>query len=324
MPFVRLAAILLLACLLSSGVHAGNPIHRIGMLETRSRALNAANVNAFLQGLQDLGYREHENYEIVYRDSEGHDRRFPALARELVDQHVDVILTRGTPAALAAKNATHTIPIVMAASADPVGTGIVASLAHPDANVTGMSSGITDAYGKRVELLHDLIPGLARIAALFNMANPVIPPQWRTVEKTARSLGIEPQLLDIRRPEDLSAAFQAAAAQHAEALIVGLDGVTQSHLKPIADAALRQHLPSIYAEQSYAKLGGLVAYGASDAHLYRRAAAYVDRIFKGAKPAELPVEQPTEVELVINQRTARALGVAIPPELLLRADEIIE
>ena len=150
MHVFRRAVILLLGGLLPSIVQAANPIHRIGMLETRSRALNAANVNAFLQGLQDLGYREHESYEIVYRDSEGHDRRFPALARDLVDQHVDVILTRGTPAALAAKNATHTIPIVMAASADPVGTGIVASLAHPGANVPGMSSGITDAYGKRL------------------------------------------------------------------------------------------------------------------------------------------------------------------------------
>ena len=156
------------------------------------------------------------------------------------------------------------------------------------------------------------------------MANPVIPPQWQTVARTARSLGIEAQLLDVRRPEDLPAAFLSAAAQHAEALIVGLDGVTQSNLQPIADAAARQHLPSIYPEKSYAKLGGLVSYGASDVHLYRRAAAFVDRIFEGSRPAELPVEQPTEFELVINQRTAHALGVTIPPELLLRADEVIE
>jgi putative tryptophan/tyrosine transport system substrate-binding protein len=212
----------------------------------------------------------------------------------------------------------------MAASGDPVGSGIVRSLARPGGNVTGLSSGITESYPKRVELLRELLPGLKRVAAMLNMGNPVIPPQWRIVETSARSVGIRAQLLDVRRSEDLRKAFDTAAKHRAEALVVGLDGVTQANLKPIADLAARHRLPSIYPAKDYANVGGLMTYGSSDLHMYHRAATFVDKIFKGAKPADLPVEQPTRWELVINLKTAKALGLTIPQLLLLRADHVIE
>jgi putative ABC transport system substrate-binding protein len=313
----------LLAAPRAAKAQAGK-VYRIGMLETRSTELNAANIDAFRQGLRELGYKEGQNLEIAYRSSDGRDERFPGLASELVHLKVDLILTRGTPAALAAKSASQTIPVVMAASGDPVGSGLVASLGRPGGNVTGLSLFNVEIYAKRVELLRELVPKLTRIAGLFNMSNPVLPLQWKEVERTARSLGIQPQLLDVRRPEDLPRAFDAAAKQHAQALIVGLDGVTQGNLRPIAELAAKQRLPSMYAEKAYAAVGGLITYGASDFHAYHRAATFVDRIFKGAKPADLPVEQPTKFELVINLKTAKALGLTIPQSLLLRADEVIQ
>ena len=212
----------------------------------------------------------------------------------------------------------------MAASGDPVGSGIVKSLASPGGNVTGLSSGITESYPKRVQLLGELLPGLKRIAAILNMGNPVIPPQWRIVEASARSLGIEAQLLDVRRPEDLRGAFEAAAKQRAEALVVGLDGVTQANLQPIAELAAKHRLPSIYPAKDYANVGGLMTYGSSDFHMYHRAATFVGKILKGGKPGDLPVEQPTKWEFVINLKTAKALGLTIPPSVLGRADQVIE
>jgi len=322
--FIGALGLSLLGVPLVTGAQPAGKVYRIGMLETRSTVLNAANIDAFRQGLRELGYKEGQDFKIVYRSSDGSDDRFPALASELVSLKVDLILTRGTPAALAAKSATRTIPIVMAASADPVGTGLVASLGHPGGNVTGLSSELTEVYAKRVELLKELRPKIARVAAISNMGNPVIPPQWNVVEASARSLGIEPQLLDVRRPEELREAFGAAAKQRAEALVVGLDGVTQANLRPIADLSVTQGLPSIYAAKDYVDAGGLITYGASDSHMYHRAAAFVDKILKGAKPADLPVEQPTKFELVINLKTAKALGLTIPQSILIRADEVIQ
>jgi ABC-type uncharacterized transport system substrate-binding protein len=313
----------LLAAPLAAEAQEAGRVYRVGMLETRSTTLNAANIDAFRQGMRELGYKEGQNLDIVYRSSDGHDERFPDLAGELIRLKVDLILTRGTPAALAA-SASRTVPVVMAASGDPVGSGLVASLAHPGGNVTGLSSGLIEPYAKRVEFLKALLPRLARLAAIFNMGNPSLPPAWRVVETTARALGIEAQLLDIRRPEDLPGAFDAAAKQRAQALIVGLDGVTQGNLRPIAELAVKQRLPSIYVEKAYVDLGGLMAYGASDTDMYRRAATFVDKIFRGTKPADLPVEQPTKFELVINLKTAKALGLTIPQSLLLRADEVIQ
>ena len=319
-----LALLTLGAAPLAAKAQQAGKVYRIGVLETRSIALNAANIDAFRQGLRELGYKEGQNLEIAYRSSDGRDERFPSLASELVRLKVNLIVTRGTPAALAAKNATGTIPVVMAASGDPVASGIVTSLARPGGNVTGLTSGITETYPKRVELLGELVPRAKRIAAIFNMGNPSVPPQWRIVEASARSLGIEPQLLDVRRPEDLPGAFDAAAKHRAEALVVGLDSVTQANLRPIAELAAKQRLPSIYPANDYANVGGLITYGSSDVHMYHRAAAFVDKIFKGAKPTDLPVEQPTKFELVVNLKTAKALGLTIPKELLFRADRIIE
>jgi putative ABC transport system substrate-binding protein len=263
-----LAGSLLAAPLAAAGQQAGK-VYRIGMLETRSAELNAANVDAFRRGLLDLGYKDGRNVEIVYRSSDGRDERFPDFAGELVRLKVDLILTRGTPAALAAKNASRTIPVVMAASGAPVESGLVASLARPGGNVTGLSSGIGESYPKRVELLGELLPRLKRIAVILNMGNPSIPRWWGVVEVSARSRRIEPQLLDLRRPEDLPRQFDAAAKLRAEALIVGLDGITQANLRPIAELAVRHRLPSIYPARTYAEVGGLMTYGASDVQMYQ-------------------------------------------------------
>jgi len=237
---------------------------------------------------------------------------------------VDLILTRGTPAALAAKNATGTIPVVISAVGDPVGSGIVASLAHPGGNVTGLSALNIEIYAKRVELLGELVPRVARIAGLFNMSNPVLPLQWKQVEMAARSLGVQPQLLDVRNPEDLGRAFDAAIRQRAAALVVGLDTLTQANHRAIVDLAAKHRLPAIYAAREFVDAGGLIAYGVSFPHLHHRAASFVDKILKGTKPADLPVEQPMKFELVINLKTAKALGLTIPPTLLFQADEVIQ
>ncbi len=316
-------AVLLAAPLAAEAQQAGKA-YRIGMLETTSAALNAANLDALRKGLGELGYAEGQNLEIVYRSSDGRDERFPDLASELVRLKVDLILTRGTQPALAAKNATGTIPVVMAASGDPVATGIVASLARPGGNVTGLSTLTNEIYGKRVELLREMVPRLTHIAALFNMSNSSIPPAWKEVETAARSLRIQPQLLDVRTPEDLGRAFDAAIRQRADALVVGVDGLTLANRRPIVDLAAKHRLPAIYASGEFVDAGGLVVYGVSYPDLYRRAAVYVDKILKGAKPADLPVEQPTKFELVINLKTAKALGLTIPPSVLGRADEVIQ
>ncbi|HEV8441186.1 MAG TPA: ABC transporter substrate-binding protein [Methylomirabilota bacterium] len=297
-------------------------LYRIGMLERTSIAMNAANLDGFRQGLRDLGYVEGKNFVIEYRSADGRDERFPDLATQLVRLNVDLILTRGTPAALAAKNASGTIPVVMTGIGDPVGQGVVASLARPSGNVTGLSATTTEIYAKRVELLRELVPGAARIAALFNMSNPSIPPQWKEVESAARSLGIQPRLLDVRKPDDLGRAFDSAATQSADALVVGLDTLTQANSRLIVDLAAKHRLPAIYASMEFA--GGLVTYGVNYPDLYRRAASFADRILKGAKPADLPVEQPIRYELVINMKTAKALGLTIPPSLLLRADHVVQ
>jgi ABC-type uncharacterized transport system substrate-binding protein len=316
---------------LVGGVVVWNPVaraqrsrkpHRVGMLERTSAAINAGNLDGFREGLRDLGHLDDESYIIEYRSADGIDELFPNLATELVRLNVDVILTRGTPAALAAKNATATIPVIMVGIGDPVGQGLVDSLPHPGGNVTGLSALVTDLFAKRVQLLREVVPGARRIAALFNMSNLAIPPQWREVETTARSLAMQPQLLDVRKADDLGPAFVAATTQGAEMLIVGLETLTQTNQRVIVDLAMRHALPAIYASKEF--IGGLLTYGVNYPDQYRRAASFVDKVLKGAKPAELPVEQPTKLELVINLKTAKALGITIPLALLARADEVIE
>jgi putative ABC transport system substrate-binding protein len=223
---------------------------------------------------------------------------------------------------LAVKDATSAIPVVFTGVGDPVGQRIVASLARPGGNLTGLSAAVTEIFPKRVQLIVELVPRAARIAALFNMSNPALPPQWKEVEMAARSLGVEPHLLDVRKADELTPAFDAAISKRAEALIVGLDTLTQANQHVIVELAARRRLPAIYASTEFA--GGLVAYGVNYPEMYRQAASLVHKIFKGAKPADLPVEEPTKVELVINLKTARALGLSIPQSVLFRADQVIE
>jgi putative ABC transport system substrate-binding protein len=299
-------------------------VWRVGMLETTSTTLNAANLDAFRQGLRELGYVEGRNLIIEYRSADGRSERFADLAADLVGLKVDLIVTRGTPAAVAAKNATRTIPVVMANAGDPVDSGLVTSLARPGGNLTGLSSLTVNLEAKRLGLLRELVPGGARIAVLYNMSSPNNLPQWKAIETAARAVSIQPQLLDVRKPEDLAPAFDAASRQRADGLVVGGEGLFQANRKLIAELAAKHRLPAIYRSMEYIEAGGLMAYGPSYPDLYRRAATYVDKIFKGAKPADLPVEQPTKFELIINLKTAKALGLTIPQALLLRADEVIQ
>ena len=312
----------LLAAPLTAAAQPAGKIYRIGMLERTPPATNAANFEAFRRGLRELGYVEGRNLVIEYRSADGRDERFAGLATELVRLNVDLILTRGTPAALAAKNATGTIPVVITGLADPVGQGVVASFARPGGNITGVSSIVTELYAKRVELLKELLPRVSRIAALLNMGNTSIPPAWKEIETATRSLGIQAQLLDVRKAEDVAPAFDGAIRQRADALVVGQDTITQTSQRLIVDLAARHRLPAIYASGEFT--GGLVVYGANYPDQYHRAASYADRIFKGALPGDLPVERPTKFELIINLKTAKALGLTIPQSLLRRADQVIE
>lgn len=299
-------------------------VWRIGVLETQSMAMNAVNLDAFHRGLRELGYVEGKNLLIEYRSADGRPERFVELANEVVRSKVDVIVTRGTPATQAAKNATGIIPIVATAISDPVRTGLVKSLARPGGNVTGLEPFASELGPKRVELLRETIPGITRIGVLGDMTNAAVPPFWKEIESTARSLGIEAQLLDVRKPEDLGPAFEFAIRQRAGALVVAIDALVHVNRTAIVALAAKHRLPAIYAGKDFVDAGGLMSYGVNYPQLYYRTATYVDKIFKGAKPGDLPIEQPTKLELVINLRTAKALGVTIPPTLRLRADEVIE
>jgi ABC-type uncharacterized transport system substrate-binding protein len=239
-----------------------------------------------------------------------------------VNLNVDLIVTRGTPAVLAAKNATSTIPIVMAAIADPL--LVVASLARPGGNITGLSAFVTDLMAKRVDVLRELMPGFTQIAALLNMGNAGSPLQWSEIEKAAQAIGTQAHLLDVRKRDDLPAAFETARQHHADAFVVSIDTLTQSNEAMIVDLAMKYRLPAIYPSREFVDAGGLVTYGVNYPDLYRRAAGYVAKILKGAKPGELPVEQPTKFELVINMKTAKALGLDVPSSFYWRVDEVIE
>jgi putative ABC transport system substrate-binding protein len=320
---VSLILAVLLASLAAEAQEAGK-VYRVGVLETTPIALNAPNLNAFRLGLKELGYVEGRNLVIEYRSADGRPERFPALATELVRSKVDLILTRGTPAVIAAKNATPTIPIVTAASADPVATKIVTSLARPGANVTGLGAQTAEVSGKRLQLLKEAVPGMRRVAALLDMGNPTLAIQWQEIKAAALSMDFQPQLLDVRKAQDFEPAFDAAIRQRADAVIVALGTVTQSNVGLVTDLAARRRLPSIYFSREFVDADGFMAYGVSYPDLYRRAAKYVAKILQGAKPADLPIEQPTTFELVINMRVAKTLGLTISPSLLLRADQVIE
>src|SRR5246127_882740 len=253
-------------------------VWRIGVLETTSMALNAANFEAFRQSLRELGYIEEQNLIIEYRSAEGLGERFEDLAADLLRLNIDVIVTRGTPAVLAAKEATTTTPIVMAAMGDPL--MVVASLANPGGNITGLSGYTTGLEEKRAEVLKELVPGAVRIAGLYNMGNPVVPPLWNELQTAAPKLGIEPQLLDIRKPEDIAPAFADATSQHVDVLIVSVDALTQKNRSFIAQLAAGHGLPAIYVSKEYIDAGGLIAYGPHYPDLYRRS---------GSQPFSIPI-----------------------------------
>jgi putative ABC transport system substrate-binding protein len=316
-----LASFAILAAPLAARAQQVGKVYRIGILETIPASRNAANLDALRKGLRDLGYVEGRNLIIEYRSTDGRAERFPDLASELVRLKVDLIVTRGTPAAKAAKNATGTIPVVIAAM-NPL--AVVASLAHPGGNITGVTTFTTELTGKRIELLKELVPSLSRVALLHNMGNPAAPPEWEETKTAARSLGLQAELLDVRSQDALGGAFELAVRQHVDALIIGFDGLTQMHQQTIVDLVARNRLPAVYPAREFAEAGGLIAYAVNYPDLYFRFASFVDRIFKGAKPAELPVEQPTKFELVINLKTAKTLGLTIPKSVLLRADEVIK
>ena len=286
---------------------------------------NTALSAAFADALRELGWVEGRNVVFKYRYAENRRERLPELAADLVRLKVDVIAAAGTLAPLAAKRASATIPIVMTAAGDPLGSGLVASLARPGGNVTGMGLMAPDLGGKRLELLKDVLPRLSRVAVLWNAANPYSALVFKETQTGGQTLGIEVQSLEVRDPDDFDGTFEAVRRQHPEALITVEDPLTVGHRKRIADFAVEHQLPSLHGVREFAAAGGLMSYGASLADLFRRAAGYVDKILiRGAKPADLPVQQPTKFEFVINLKTARALGLRIPDKLVALADEVIE
>jgi len=321
---VAVAVLIAAACPQTLSAQQSAKIWRIGVLEPTSITKNAANFDALRSGLHELGYVEGKDFIFEYRSSDGRNKRFRALAAELVRLKVDLILTRGTSAALAAKKATTTIPVVMAASGGPLRTGIVASLARPGGNITGLSAYTVELVSKRVGLLREIDPRIARIGMVHNMSNRSARRQWEELRSAAQKLGIEPQLFDIRSPEDIRRAFEETTARKTDALVLGNDSFLRVHRRTIAEQAIERGLPSAFAARPFVEAGGLISIATRYTDLYRRAAYYVDRILKGANPGDLPVEQPAKFEVVVNLKTAKALGIIIPRSVLLRADEVIE
>src|SRR3982074_2092980 len=306
-------------------VHAqAGRVYRVGILETVSADRNRANLDELLRGLRERGYVEGQNLRIEYRSADGRADRFLDLATELVHLPVDLIVTRGTPAAKAAKAATGMIPIAMEALAEPLDVGVVASLAHPGGNVTGLSAFATELAGKRVELLKEARPSIARVGFLQNMGNPAPPPQWEAVQAVAKALGLSAEPFDVRNTNDIANAFVRIGNDRFDALSVGIDALTQANAKTIVSLAGEHKVLTAYPAREFVDVGGLLSYGPSYPDLYYRAAGMIDKIFKGAKPGDLPVEQPTKLELVINLKTAKKPALEIPPNLLARTNEVIE
>ena len=300
-------------------------VARIGYVSgTGSAADPGPFVEALRQGMREHGYVDGKHFVVEYRGAEGRPARVPELIAELVQAKVDVLVTPFQIAILAAKQATDTIPIVMVTYIDPVANGIIDSLAKPGGNITGIFTLTRDLSAKRLEFLKDLVPKLARVGILVDAGDPVAAAGYRDYEAPARALQIELRSLEVREPADLAAAIKAALEWRAEALIIVTSVVLFAHRKAVVDLALKSRLPAVYQGSDWVAAGGLMSYSADDLAVFRRAAYYIDRILKGAKPGDLPVEQPTKFQLVINQKTARALGLIIPSALLTFADEVIE
>jgi putative tryptophan/tyrosine transport system substrate-binding protein len=321
-----LAVILALA---ASGVVAAaqqsQKVPRLGLLSNGSAHSGSARIEAFREGLRELGYKEGKNIAIDYRYAEGKRDRLPELAAELVRLKLDVIVAAGGDSVTsAARNVTTKIPIIMTNVADPVGSGFVASLARPGGNMTGLTSVTYDLSGKRLELLKETFAKITRVAVLYDPNDPVKLVEFKDMQTSARPLAVQLQALEARRPEDFAIVFRAAKQENAGALIVLPTALTNSHRRRITQLAEGSRLPAIYPEGAFINDGGLMSYGPLYTDLFRRAARYVDKILKGANPADLPVEQPTKFEFIVNLKTAKQIGVTIPPNVLARADKVIK
>jgi len=314
----------LLTAPLAAEAQQAAKVARIGILPPGPISERAHLWAAFRQGLRELGYVEGQNITLVFPSGEVRPERLPHLAAELVSLKVDVIVAATAVAVHAAKEATKTIPIVMPVTTDPVETGLVASLARPGGNITGLTPIASELSGKRLQLLKTVVPGASRIAVLSNPTSPGVPPQMRATEVAARALGVQLQSLEVRGPDDFETAFQAATKGRVAALIALDDPLVFTHRIRIVKLTARSRLPAMYGLTGFVEAGGLMSYGPNLADMYRRAATYVDKILKGAKPADLPVEQPTKFEFVVNLKTAKALGLTIPQSVLIRADEVIQ
>jgi putative ABC transport system substrate-binding protein len=315
----------LLAMPLAAEAQPGGKMPRLGVLMPGASAGGPGReLDAFRQGLRDLGYVEGQTIALDIRLDEHHPERWPDLATDLVRLRVDLIVAGTTAAARAAKHATSAIPIVMAVRADPVGDGLVANLARPEGNITGLSVMIPEVTGKRLELLIEAVPGLARVALLLDARAPRRHAILHEHEAAARGLGVHLQSLAVRGPDEFAGAIEAAIQEQAQALIVPASPLFTAHRDQLAALALASRLPTMASNPGYAHAGGLMDYGANILESWHRAAAYVDKILKGAKPGDLPVEQPTQFKLVLNLKTAQALGITMPPSLLLLAEQVIQ
>ena len=274
--------------------------------------------------MRAFGYVEGQNLIVEYRSADGRTERLPDLVSELLRLNLDLIVVRGTPEIIAIKNANTRIPIVMSAVVDPVGLGLAASLNHPGGNITGMSSIVTEIEPKRLEILREIVPAMKRMALLGDFRNSAVAMQWDEVQTAARSLALEVERFDVRSSEDISRAFEATVGDHVDAIRIGVDGTTRPNRRLIIELASKYKLPAIYAAREFAIDGGLIAFAADYGDLYLRTATIVDKVLKGANPAEIPVEQPTKFDLVVNLKTAKSLGITIPYVLVARADEVIE
>jgi putative ABC transport system substrate-binding protein len=318
------AALVLASARVAAQDKPAAPVYRIGLLEPVSLQANGANMDQFRKGLKDLGYTEGANLTIEYLSAEGRSERFEKLAGDLVRHNVAVIVTSGTPATLAAKHASAgRLPVVTATVIDPVDTKLVESLERPGGNVTGVAIETTDLEAKRLELLRALAPGRSRIAVIMDMSNPAATETWKAMQPAAKAQGVELDLIDARKPEDVLHAIATAAARKAGALTVRSGAITPGNRRAIVEAAAQHKLPAMYASRQFVDAGGLVSYGLNTPQMYYRAAAFVDKILKGAKPAELPMERPTRFELVFNRLAAHRLGLVIPPDLLLKSDQVV-
>jgi putative ABC transport system substrate-binding protein len=319
-----LLALSILGPLLTAEAQVTATTAKIGVLSSQSHETSKAAWTAFRQGLRDFGWEDGRNIVIEVRFADGHIDRLRGLAEELLKHDVRLIVAQNSPGARAAIDATRTVPIVMVEVGDPVATGVVTNLARPGGNVTGLTNMARDLTSKRLQLLKEAVPSATRIAVIMDPGDPVVPPQWRDAQSAAQRLGLELQRLEVRNVDDLRRAFQTAVAGKAEAMLRLADPLSIVQGTETAQLAIKHHLPLMVRARTEIEMGGLISYYADPLDYHRRAAFYVDRILKGAKPGDLPIEQPTRFELLINLKTAHALGITIPPSLVIRADEVFQ